>query len=40
MKFIKDFMQLRQRVKNVKGENRYRPSYKYAYQISLISINK
>jgi hypothetical protein len=40
MKFIKYFMQLRQRVKKVKGEKRYRQAYKYANLISVFFINK
>jgi hypothetical protein len=40
MKCIKDFMQLRHRVKKVKGKKRYRHAYKYADLISVLFINK
>ena len=40
MKFIKDFMQIRQRVKKVKGEKRYRQAYKCADLTSVLFINK
>jgi hypothetical protein len=40
MKFVKDFMQLRQRVKKVKGENGYRQAYRYADLISEFFVNK
>ena len=38
MKFIKDFLQLCQRVKKVKGEKRYKEAYKYADLISEILL--